>query len=143
VTTSHFRLFAIVVGLLVSAASSYRVFQLLNPPASDPWTSALYAPELEATADKLEVLVAGVPLGRAIAEGKVVAVDRGTLVPLKASDVKVRLNNEPASRLAAVPSMLLFSALAGGGFVLLVIGILTPLIGLFRPHGLVDLHLTA
>lgn len=143
ITVSHFRLFAIVCGLLVSGAASYGVWQLSTQPVGDTWTPAIYAPGLEATAEKLEVLVSGVPLAKAVAEQQLSMATNGKMVPVKVSDVRVRLNNEAATRAAAVPTMLGFATLAGGGFVLLVIGLLTPMIGAFRQHGLIDLHLTA
>ena len=31
--------------------------------------------------------------------------------------------------------------MAGGGFVLFLIGLLAPLIGAFKQHGLIDMHL--
>jgi predicted short-subunit dehydrogenase-like oxidoreductase (DUF2520 family) len=143
ITTSHFRLVAIVCGLLVSAGASYRVWQLSAQPVGDTWTPAIYAPGLEATADKLEVIVSGVPLAKAVAEQQLSMATNGNLVPVKSSDVKVRLNNEPAIRAASISAMLGYAALAGGAFVLLVIGLLTPMIGAFRQHGLIDLHLPA
>jgi hypothetical protein len=143
VTTSHFRFFAIVCGLLFSAAASYRVWQLYSQPVANKWTQAIYAPGLETTADKFEVLVAGVPLAKAIASEQLAMSKNGVLVPVKDADVKVRTNNEVALRAATLPTMIGFAAVAGGGLVLLLIGLFTPLIGIFRQHGLVDIHLTA
>jgi hypothetical protein len=143
VTTRHFRLFAILCGLLACAGGSFRVWQLQNQPVGDPWTPAIYAPGLEATTDKLEVLLAGEPLAKAITEQRLTMATSAGAVPVKLSEVKVRLNNEAALRAATVPPMLGFSALAGGGFVLFLIGLLTPMIGAFKQHGLVDIHLTA
>jgi len=142
-TTGHFRLFAIVCGLLVSAGASYRVWQLSSQPIPEKWTPAIYALGLESTADRFEVLLSGVPLAKALAEQQLMMAASGNLVPVKGSDVKVRMNNEPAIRAAAVPAMIGFAALAGGGLVLLVIGLLTPMIGAFHQRGLIDLHLTA
>jgi len=142
-TTGHFRLFAIVCGLLIATGASYRVWQLSSQPIAEKWTPAIYALGLETTADRFEVLVAGVPLAKLVADQQLMTASSGNLVPVKGSDIKVRMNNEPAIRTAAVPTMIGFAALAGGGFVLLVIGLVAPMIGALRQHGLVDLHLTA
>jgi predicted short-subunit dehydrogenase-like oxidoreductase (DUF2520 family) len=143
ITTSHFRVFAIVCGLLACAGASYRVWQLSSLPIGDTWTPAIYAPTLDATTEKVEVLVSGVPLARAVADQQLSMAVSGNTVPVKAADVRVRMNNELALRAAVVPAMLGFAALAGGGFVLLLVGLLTPMIGAFKQHGLIDLHLTA
>jgi len=142
ITTGHFRFFAIVVGLLACAGGSFRLWQLSNQQIGDPWTPAIYAPGIEATADKVEVIVAGVPLAKAVAEQQLAMATRGNMVPVKVADIKVRLNNEATLRAASVPAMLGFAALGGGGLVLLLIGLLTPMIGAFTQHGLIDLHLT-
>ena len=142
VTTSHFRLFAILCGLVACAGGSYRVWQLSTQPVGDPWTPAVYAPGIESTADRLEVLVGGVPLVQAVAEQRLSMTTNAGPVPVKVGEVRVRLNNEASLRAAQVSPMLGFSALAGGGLVLLLIGLLTPVIGAFKQHGLIDIHLT-
>ena len=143
ITTGHFRFFAIAVGLIACAGGALRLWQLSTQPVGDVWTPAIYAPGIESTADRLEVLVAGVPLATAANEQRLLMVIQGNPAPVKVADIRVRLNNEASLRAAAVPAMLGFAALAGGGFVLLLIGLLTPTIGAFKQHGLVDIHLTA
>lgn len=140
-TTSHFRFFAIVCGLLVCALASFGLYQLWNRPVEAGLTPASYAPPLEKTADRLEVLVSHVPLAKAIAEQRLSITVDGNTVPVSAADVTVRLHEGDRVRIATVPRMLGLAAAAGAGFVLLVVGLLTPLIGEFRPHGLIDLHL--
>ncbi|MCC6130076.1 MAG: hypothetical protein IT186_09110 [Acidobacteria bacterium] len=142
-STSHFRFFAIVCGLLFCAASSFRLWQLSTQPLGDQWTPAVYATDLETTTDKFEVLVSGMSLAKAADGGKLMMATEQGSFPLKSSDIKVRLNNAPAVRAASVPAMLGFAALAGGSLVLFLIGLFTPMIGAFHPHGPIELHLTS
>jgi hypothetical protein len=142
-TSSHFRLFAIVCGLLVFAAASYRLWQMWTEPVPDSWTPKVYATGLETTVDKFEVLIAGVPLAKVAGQGNLMMTSNGYQVPVKESDIKARVNNGPAMKAASVPIMLGLAALAGGALVLFVIGLATPSIGAFHPHGPIELHLTS
>ncbi len=141
-TRSHFRLWATVAGLVVLALSLYQLWRLWDQPRDAYWTPRHLAMSLDTTADRFEVLVAGVPLQKALADKTVWMTKEGSTVPLAPGEVLARVNDYERMRLMRVPSMLGLSAAAGGGFVLLVIGHFTPLIGAFRPHGMVDLHLT-
>ncbi len=141
--SGHFRLFAIVCGLLFCGLASFRLWQLWNVPAEGHWIPAHLAVPLDSTADRLELLVGGEPAAKVLAAQRMtLATSRGS-GPMTPGDLTVRLNTYEKERLATVPRMLALSAVAGGGLVLLVIGLLTPLIGSFRPHGLVDINLTA
>ena len=138
---SHFRLFAIVCGFFACAAGAVGVWQLESRPVGDPWTPAVYAPGLESTGDRLEVLVAGMPLAKVIGEQRLTMTTSSGPAPVQMADVRVRLNNEPSLRAAFVKPMLACAALFGGGFVLFVIGLVLPMIGAYRQHGLIDPHL--
>lgn len=139
----HFRLYATTFGLLIAALASFRLWQVSRPPAAGSWTPAHLALPLDATTDRLQVLVDRAPIGEAL-EGRRLSISKdGNVLPLGASDVSIRLNEVDRIRAARIPGMLALAALAGGGFVLLAIGLATPLIGAFRPHGLVELHLAA
>jgi hypothetical protein len=139
--TSHFRLFALVCGFLALAGGAYGVWELENRSVGDPWTPAVYAPGLEATADRIEVLVGGTPLAKVLGEQRLTMTTPAGPAPVQLADVRVRMNNELSLRAASVRPMLAFAALAGAGLVLFVIGLLTPMIGAFRQHGLIDPHL--
>jgi hypothetical protein len=87
------------------------------------------------------VLVADMPLQKAVAEKRLtVATDAGQRVVLEAT---VRVNNAEQLRENRFVPLLVMSAVAGGAFVLFLIGLFAPRIGAFHQHGLIDLHLTA
>ncbi len=139
---SHFRSYATLLGLLVAALASYGLWQLWHVPADAAWTPAHLSLPLETTADRFEVLVNGQPLAKAAAEKHVLVAKDGSFQPIAPTEVTARVNNVDRARAARMPYMLWLAAALGGGLVLFVIGLCTPLIGAFRPHGLVDLHLT-
>ena len=139
----HFRSYAISVGLIVCLLSCYRLLTLWNQPADAFWSPAHLALSMDATKDRLEVLAQGKPLAAAIEAKQVYIVANGVSVPLTVSDVGIRVNDYDRQRTMRIPAMMAFAAVAGGGFVLFLIGLLTPAISVLKPHGLVDLHLTA
>jgi hypothetical protein len=139
----HFRFYATTLGLLVCALCLYKLYTLWDQPRDAYWNPAHLALPLDAAKDRFEILVQGKPLARAVDEKRVsIAVD-GSILPLASSEVTVRVNDYDRQRTARIPVMLWLAATAGGAFVLFVIGLVAPLIGVLRPHGLVDLHLTA
>jgi hypothetical protein len=136
---SHFRLFALLGGGLLLALSVAGFWLVESKPLETTWTPAHLALPLSTTADRIQVLVADVPLERAIAEKRVtVATDAGPRVVLEAT---VRVNNADQLREARFWPLLALSAIAGGALVLFVIGLLAPHIGAFKQHGLIDMHL--
>jgi hypothetical protein len=136
---SHFRLFALLGGGVVLALAIVGFWQVESMPVNPTWTPAHLALPLSTTADRLEVLVADVPLQKAIADGRLmVATDAGPRVVTQAT---VRVNNIEQLRTARVTPLLVLSAAAGGAFVLFVIGLFAPRIGAFKQHGLIDMHL--
>lgn len=138
---SHFRLFALLGGGVVLALAIAGFWRVTSLPLEPTWTPAHLALPLSTTADRLEVLVADVPLQKAIANQRLtVATDAGPRVVIQAT---VRVNNIEQLRAARVTPLLVLSAVAGGAFVLFVIGLFTPRIGAFKQHGLVELHLTS
>ena len=136
---SHFRQFALLGGGLVLVLSLVGFWQVQNKPAEVTWTPATLALPLESTSDRFQVLVADVPLEKAIAEKRLlVARDGG---PVAVQEATVRVNNADQLREARVLPLLGLAAIAGGAFVLFVIGLVTPRIGAFKQHGLIDMHL--
>lgn len=140
-TRSHFRFFALAVGLLVCAVASFRIWQLWTQPPGDVWTPAHLALPLQTEATRFEVLVAGEPLARAVEQRRVQVTPVGKTEPVTLTEVLVRANNHDRAVLELVPKLLALSAVAGGALVLFLIGLFTPMIGAFRQHGLVDIHL--
>lgn len=137
---SHFRLFALLGGGVVLALSIAGIWLVENKPVDTTWTPAHLALPLATTADRLQVLVADIPLEKAIAEKRLtVATEAGPRVVLEAT---VRVNNADQLRAARFTPLLALSAIGGGALVLFVIGLLAPRIGAFKQHGLIDLHLT-
>lgn len=140
---THFRFYATLFGLLICALASFRLWQLWNQPQDAYWTPAHLAMSLDTTSDRFEMLVGTAPLGKVLDERRLLVRSGDSWLPVTATDVSFRVNNYDRARVMRIPAMVAFAALAGGAFVLFVIGLVTPLIGAFRPHGLVDLHLTA
>ncbi len=136
---SHFRLFALLGGGVVLALSIAGIWRVENKPLDTSWTPAHLALPLATTADRVQVLVADIPLEKAIAEKRLsVATDAGLRV---VTDATVRVNNADQLRAARFTPLLALSAIAGGAFVLFVIGLFAPYIGAFKQHGLIDMHL--
>jgi hypothetical protein len=136
---SHFRLFALLGGGVVLALAIAGFWRVTSLPLDPTWTPAALAPPLSTTADRFEVLVADVPLQKAIADQRLtVTTDAGFRVVTQAT---VRVNNLEQLRAARVTPLLVLSAVAGGAFVLFVIGLLAPRIGALKQHGLIDMHL--
>jgi hypothetical protein len=137
---SHFRLFALLGGGVVLALSIAGIWLVQSKPLDATWTPTHLALPLSTTADRIEVLVADIPLEKAIAEKRLsVATDAGLKAVMGAT---VRVNNADQLHEARFLPLLALSAIGGGALVLLVIGLFAPHIGAFHQHGLIDLHLT-
>jgi len=139
---SHFRSFAILVGLLVCAAASFRVVQLWDQKADGYWPPKHLAPPVAEVADRIQVFVAGEPIERMITDEKLFVAGKGGPTPLTASEVTASVNGYEKARIARIPELMAFSALAGAGFALFLIGLFTPVISVFRHDERVDIHLT-
>lgn len=138
---NHFRLFAILIGLLVCAGAGYGVYHFSQVPADGHFVDPAFAPPLAESAGRVVVYVAGEPILKAIEEQKVVLKRKDGDAPLAATEIVASLNERDGARLAKVPLMLGLAALAGGAFVLFLIGLFTPLISALKPPMIVDLHL--
>lgn len=136
----HFRLFALLGGGVVLALSVAGFWLVESKPLDTTWTPTHLALPLSTTTDRLEVLVGGVPLEKAIAEKRLTVVTGAG--PQVVREATVRVNNSDQLREARFLPLLALSAIAGGAFVLFVIGLFAPRIGAFHQHGLIDLHLT-
>ncbi len=138
---SHFRLWALLGGGVVLAFALVGLWKVQTAPVDTSLTPAHLAPPLSTIAGRYEVLVAGVPLDKAIADKRLLLAGENGASTLVVPEATVRVNDAERVRAARVPSMLALSALAGGGFVLFLIGLFAPLIGAFKQHGLIDMHL--
>ncbi len=136
----HFRLFALLGGGVVLALSVAGFWLVESKPLDTTWTPSHLALPLSTTTDRLEVLVGDVPLEKAIAEKRLTVVTGAG--PQVVRQATVRVNNSDQLREARFLPLLALSAIAGGAFVLFVIGLFAPRIGAFHQHGLIDLHLT-
>ncbi len=138
---NHFRLFAILIGLLVCAGAGYGVFHFSQVSADGHFVDPAFAPPLAESAGRVVVYVAGEPILKAIEAQKVVLKRKDGEAPLAASEIVASLNERDRVRLTKVPLMLGLAALSGGAFVLFLIGLFTPLISALKPPMIVDLHL--
>jgi hypothetical protein len=136
----HFRLFALLGGGVVLALSVASFWLVESKPLDTTWTPTHLALPLSTTTDRLEVLVGDVPLEKAIAEKRLTVVTGAG--PQVVREATVRVNNSDQLHEARFLPLLALSAIAGGAFVLFVIGLFAPRIGAFHQHGLIDLHLT-
>ena len=136
----HFRLFALLGGGVVLALSVAGFWMVESKPLDTTWTPTHLALPLSTTTDRLEVLVGDVPLEKAIAEKRLTVVTGAG--PQVVREATVRVNNSDQLREGRFLPLLALSAIAGGAFVLFVIGLFAPRIGAFHQHGLIDLHLT-
>jgi hypothetical protein len=141
VKQNHFRLFAILIGLLVCGGACYGILQLRNVPAEGHWTPAAYAPPLAQVSDRVEVFVAGEPILKLVEAQALVLKQKDSEAPVTADKLTATTNNYDRARLATRRPMLALAAAAGGGFVLFLIGLFTPLINALKPPLIVDLHL--
>ncbi len=138
---SHFRLFALLVGLVACGGACFGLWKLWQQPVDAYWTATAFSPTLAASADRVEVYVDDEPLLKAVGEERLVLKQKGAEAPVVADKVVARVNNYERVRLARLPMMLGLAAGAGAGFVLFLIGLFTPLIASLHPDELVDLHL--
>ena len=136
----HFRLFALLGGGVVLALSVAGFWLVESKPLDTTWTPTHLALPLSTTTDRLEVLVGDIPLEKAIAEKRLTVVTGAG--PQVVREATVRVNDSDQLREARFLPLLALSAIAGGAFVLFVIGLFAPRIGAFHQHGLIDLHLT-
>ena len=138
---SHFRSFAILVGLFVCGGSAYGLLHLWQQPVDAYWTKTAFSPALSAVSDRVEVWVNDEPLLKAVGEERLVLKQRGTEAPVAAEKLLARVNNYERVRLARVPILLALAAAAGAGLVFFLVGLFTPVIAALHPDELVDLHL--
>ncbi len=138
---SYFRFTSILLGVLLGGLAGFRLWQLWNVPTDTHWLPAHLSVPLDAASDRLEVLLKGDPLLKALGDGRMTVTEKGNAVPVSPRDLTVRINNYDRDRAGQIPEMLAWAALAGAALVLLLVGLFTPLIGAFH-QGLVDLNLT-
>lgn len=137
----HFRLWALLGGGVVLVLALAGFWRVQTAPVDTSLTPAHLAPPLSAVADRFEVLVGGIPLQKAITDKRLLLAGENGAATVLVPDAAVRINDAERVRAARVPSLLALSAIAGGGFVLFLIGLLAPRIGAFKQHGLIDMHL--
>ena len=137
---SHFRLFALLGGGVVLALAVAGIWQVQSRPLDATWTPAHLALPLSAVDGRIQVLVADLPLEKAVAEGRLLVTTEAGPRPVR--EATVRVNNAAQLREARFMPLLGLAAIGGGALVLFVIGLFAPRIGAFHQHGLIDLHLT-
>lgn len=138
---SHFRLFALLGGGVVLALAVAGIWRVETRPVDATWTPAHLALPLSAVDGRVQVLVADIPLEKAVAEGRLLVTTEAGPRPVR--EALVRVNNADQLREARFLPLLGLAAIGGGALVLFVIGLFAPRIGAFHQHGLIDLHLTS
>jgi hypothetical protein len=138
---SHFRLWALLGGGVILVLALAGFWWVQSAPVDTSLTPAHLAPPLSSVADRFDVLVEGIPLAKAIADKRLFLAGENGAASVVVTDAAVRINDAERVRAGRVPSLLTLAAIAGGGFVLFVIGLFAPRIGAFKPHGLIDMHI--
>ncbi len=138
---SHFRLWALLGGGVVLVLALAGLWKVQTAPVDTSLTPAHLARPLASTADRMQVLVGGMPLEKAIADKRLFLAGENNAAAQLVPEATVRLNDADKVRAARLPSLLALSAMAGGGLVLFVIGLFAPKIGAYKQHGLIDMHL--
>ncbi|MEO8056565.1 MAG: hypothetical protein ABI768_15495 [Acidobacteriota bacterium] len=138
---SHFRLWALLGGGVIFVLALGGLWKVQNAPVDMNLTPAHLAQPLSSTTDRFEVLVASVPLQKAIADRRLMLAGENGAAAIVVPEATVRVNDAVRFRAQRAPSMLALAAMAGGGLVLFVIGLIAPRIGAFKQHGLIDMHL--
>jgi hypothetical protein len=138
---NHFRLFAILFGLLVCAGACYGVLHFWKVPTEGHWTPAAFSPPLAQVSDRVEIFVFGEPILKVVEGQNLVIKRKGAETPVTAGDLVASVNNFDRVRFEKVQVMLGLAAVAGGAFVLFLVGLFTPLIKALKPPDIVDLHL--
>jgi hypothetical protein len=140
---SHFRLWALLGGGVVLVLAILGLWKVQTAPVDTTLTPAHLAPPLSTLGGRAEVLVGGVPLEKAIADKRLFLAGDNGAAPQVVPNATVRLNEAEHQRAARVPALLALSAMAGGAFVLFLVGVFAPRIGSVRQHGLLDMHIEA
>ena len=138
---NHFRSFAILFGLLLCAGACYGIYFFWKMPADGHWTRAEFAPPLTEVADRVEVFIGGEPILKVVEAQNLLIKDKEAVAPLPAEKLLAKLNNYDRDRYAAVPKLLGLAAVAGGAFVLFLVGLFAPLIKALKPPDIIDLHI--
>jgi hypothetical protein len=107
-----------VVCLAIGVAMALQLSRSLQQDSY--WTPAEAAPSLEASADRIEVLLDGVPLDRLLADGELLRADGS--VP-GADDVTVRFND---SEQISARHVVLLTVATTAGIVLLLLAFVIP-----------------
>ena len=110
---SHFRLWALLGGGIVLVLALGGFWKVQNAPVDTSMTPAHLARPLSATTDRFEVLVASVPLQKAIAEKRLMLAGENGAAAIVVPEATVRMNEAERVRAARVPSLLALSALGG------------------------------
>ena len=80
---SHFRLFALLVGLVACGGACFGLWKLWQQPVDAYWTATAFSPTLAASADRVEVYVDDEPLLKAVGEERLVLKQKGAEVPVR------------------------------------------------------------
>lgn len=138
---NHFRLFAILIGLLLCAGACYGAWHFWNVPSEGHWPAEAFSPPLGQATDRVQVYLSGEPILKLVGEQRLVVKEKDTSAPVAAEKLVASLNGFDRARLANVPLMLALAAVAGAAFALFLVGLFTPLIAALKPPDIVDLNL--
>ncbi len=113
----------IFIGGLFGLLAAFQIWRLMNVPSDRWWTPPEQAPAAEEVTDRVQILVRGEPLEKAIGAGSLQVVRNGAAAPLTADDVRVRTNDFDQERAKQFPVGVAFGIALGAAAVTVFLGI--------------------
>jgi len=143
-TKNTFKVFALLFGGVVLAGCLFGFYWFWSQPVTVGWTPKHLALPATSFADRVEVIVAGVPLTTALSEQRLAFAggDKTAARTLTEQDVTVAFNNYWQVRSSRIPLLVGLAAGAGASAVLFLLGLFAPS-GMMRADAghLTELHL--
>lgn len=117
------RRFFILMGGLFGLIAAIQIWRLMTISPDRFWMPPEQAPAAQEMADRIQILVRGEPLEKAIGAGSLQLVRNGAAAPLTNEDVRLRLNEFDMERAKQFPAGVAFGIALGASLALLVLGV--------------------
>jgi hypothetical protein len=120
---SSMRRFFVLMGGLFGLIAAVQLWRLMSIPSDRWWTPLEEAPAAQEAADRVQILVRGERLEKAIGAGSLHLVRNGAAEPLTGEDVRLLLNDYDLERAKQFPAGVAFGIALGASLALLALGI--------------------